>query len=221
MKNHHQSKAQIWQKLEALAQEMKSQSLQDLFKQDSERTRHFSLEVGDLYLDYSKQFLTKPILEQLAHLANSCDVMSAISRLMQGECVNTTENRPALHTALRSASPLYAKEVNQEKQKMYALVEKLQQGQWLGATGKAITDVVNIGIGGSDLGPVMAVEALAPYQQSALQLHFISNIDPTPIDALLRRINPETTLFILSSKSFSTIETLTNATVAKNWLATH
>lgn len=215
------NKALIWQALQKAATKMQGQSLQDLFIADATRARDFSLAAGDLYLDYSKQFITKPILQQLGKLAEYSGVKEAIMRLMQGENVNTTEKRPALHTALRHSSPLFVQEVETAKQKMYAFVEKLQHNQWLGATGRPITDVVNIGIGGSDLGPVMAVEALEGYKQSALRLHFISNIDPASIYSLISQLNPETSLFILSSKSFSTIETLTNANVAKTWLMAH
>lgn len=218
---HSQNRAHIWQILQEQAQVMQKTTLQNLFSQEANRARDFSIKVGDLYLDYSKQFLTKDILQTLVQLAEISDVKNAIKRLLAGEEVNTTEKRAAWHVALRGTPSQYLQEVNSAKQKMYTFVEKLQQNTWLGATGKPITDIVNIGIGGSDLGPSMAVEALRFYQQSALRLHFISNIDPASISALLNHLNPETTLFIVSSKSFSTIETLTNADIAKSWLLTH
>lgn len=216
---------QIWLELEAAALLMQKVRLSALFAADPNRVNNFSLTVDQLYLDYSKNFLTKEIMKQLYYLAQSCNVTSAIKQLMSGEIVNKTENRPALHTALRqsSVSSLIGNkeimlEIEAEKEKMFHIVRQLQQGQWLGATGKAITHVVNLGIGGSDLGPMMALEALKSYEQSTLKIHFVSNVDPIAIYSKLAELDPATTLFIVSSKSFTTIETLTNAQVAKKWL---
>lgn len=220
---------QIWQHLQTKANAMRQQKIGDLFSQNPQHVAQYSLEVGDIYLDYSKNFVDQEVMTNLLSLAEAVDLKSAISRLMSGDSVNITENRPALHTALRRDlnKPLTLNDQNvmqnigAQLDKMATIVDKLHTHQWLGATGKPITDVVNIGIGGSDLGPLMAVEALKHYQTSALHIHFASNIDPNVISDLLRNLNPATTLFIISSKSFSTPETLTNAKVAKNWLTEH
>lgn len=224
-----QQKEIIWQTLEKAATQMKTLRLSELFKQDPLRASTFSLEVDEIYLDYSKNLLTKEIMATLLELAQVCDVPLAIKALLSGEHVNMTEGRSALHSALRQdpSQTLYVNEQNvlplikTEKEKMYRLVEQLHQGTYKGATGEKITDVVNLGIGGSDLGPVMAVEALKNYQQTDLRLHFVSNVDPDAIEPLLNKLNPATTLFIVSSKSFGTPETLLNATVAKEWLERH
>ncbi len=216
----------LWQKLEEYAYQMSEQPLSDLFSKDPERVNKYSLTVDELYLDYSKNFINDEVLATLLELANSADLPEAISKLISGEKVNNTEGRPALHTALRQdpSMPLALNNENiiplikAEKEKMFRLVEQLHQGIYKGATGKKITDVVNLGIGGSDLGPVMAVEALKNFSVSPIKLHFVSNIDPDVISGVLSELDPATTLFILSSKSFSTIETLMNAQAAKKWL---
>jgi glucose-6-phosphate isomerase len=215
----------IWQALENQANQMKKSRLKDFFH-DTQRVSKYSLEFDEIYLDYSKNFLNEDIMKLLLELAQTSDLEGAISRLMSGHIVNNTENRPALHTALRQdlSSQIKLNEENimplikSEKEKMFRLVEQLHQGIYKGVTGKKITDIVNLGIGGSDLGPVMAVEALQSYQQSALKLHFVSNVDPEVISGLLQTLDPATTLFILSSKSFTTTETLANARVGIKWL---
>ncbi len=219
----------IWQQLQTKANAMRQQKIADLLIQNPQHVAQYSLQVGDLYLDYSKNFIDQEVMTNLLLLAETVDLKSAIHRLLSGESVNITENRPALHTALRRDlnKPLKLNDQNVmhnigvQFDKMATMVAKLHAHQWFGATGLAITDVVNIGIGGSDLGPLMAVEALKHYQTSTLRIHFASNIDPNVISDLLKNLNPATTLFIISSKSFSTPETLTNATVAKNWLQEH
>lgn len=224
--NLSQDKETLWHSLKEAAQVMQQTQLSSLFASDPKRAQNFSLALEDLYLDYSKNFLTPEILAHLMELAHRSDVPAAIQRLMTGEAVNSTEKRPALHTALRQnpQRPVWVNGVNvipeilSEKEKMYHMVDTLWQKKWLGVTGLPITDVVNIGIGGSDLGPVMAVEALKPYQGSHINLHFVSNIDPIVITDVVAKLNPATTLFIISSKSFSTPETLTNAAFARIWL---
>lgn len=220
---------EVCQRLQTKAKQMQKQKMTDLFVQNPQQASQFAVSVGDIYLDYSKNFIDQELMSALLALAESVDLKSAISRLLTGMNVNSTENRPALHTALRRPlnKPLKINDVDvmqnigAQLQKMGSLVEKLHAKKWLGAKGDAIKDVVNIGIGGSDLGPLMAVEALKHYQQTDLNLHFVSNIDPVVISDVLKKLDPATTLFIISSKSFSTPETLTNATVAKAWLTQH
>lgn len=215
-----------WQRLQTKAFSMQEQKIADLFVKNPQHVEQYSLTVGDMYLDYSKNFIDQEVMAGLLALAESVDLKKAISRLLSGQEVNTTEKRPALHSALRRPlnKPLVINNqdvmhnIGAQLEKMGLMVDKIHSKQWLGAKGQAITDVVNIGIGGSDLGPLMAVEALKHYQQSALNIHFASNIDPVVISDLLKKLNPATTLFIISSKSFSTPETLTNASVAKAWL---
>jgi len=206
-----------WERLASLAKAIQAHSLNDLFENDPTRVDRFSLEAGDIYLDYSKHFITEDIRAALVALAQDYRLSEAIQRLLKGEKVNQSENRAAWHTALRLENP--PAQVLEQKEKMAVMVEALQTGKWRGTTGKAITDVVNLGIGGSDLGPRMAVEALKTYSQSELKIHFVSNIDPLAISECLASLNPATTLFILSSKSFTTQETLINAEVAKAWLS--
>ncbi len=217
---------EVWQRLQIKAKQMQKQRMTDLFEKNPQHASQYALSVGDIYLDYSKNFIDQELMNDLLALAESVDLKSAINRLLTGMNVNTTEQRPALHTALRRPlnKPLKVNDqdvmqnIGAQLEKMSTMVDKLHTKKWLGAKGLPITDVVNIGIGGSDLGPLMAVEALKHYQQTDLNLHFISNIDPVVISDLLKKLNPATTLFIISSKSFSTPETLTNAKVAKAWL---
>ncbi|MGD9591730.1 MAG: glucose-6-phosphate isomerase [Candidatus Berkiella sp.] len=215
-----------WQNLETLAQAISSKRIADLFTADPARVNKFSISVDEIYLDYSKNFIDDTIKASLVKLAHDVGMPQKIKALIQGEQVNNTEGRPALHTALRQdpsvALHLHDQniidEIKSEKEKMYRLVNELHQGVYLGASAKKITDVVNLGIGGSDLGPMMAVEALKDYQQTPIKLHFVSNIDPDAISSVLKACSPATTLFILSSKSFTTPETLANAQVAQQWL---
>lgn len=208
------------------ASELKRVGLKNICNHDPLRAQTCSVEVGDIYCDYAKNLITPDVLAHLIEWAQVTNVPGRIAQLMQGEKLNISEDRPALHTALRreTTAPLHldGKDVMQEiaaqKAKMAQIVEKIQQGHWKGATGKSINTIVHIGIGGSDLGPVMAVEALMPYRQSALEIHFVSNIDPIAISAVLAEVDPETTLFIISSKSFTTPETLANVSVARAWL---
>ncbi len=221
---------QAWQALEQQLEDgMRDVHLKTLFQQPS-RFETFALEAAGIHLDLSKQRWTPAVRERLIALAEEARVPAAIQRLLSGERVNQTEDRPALHSALRL--PREAKlevegvdvvgEVHATLDKMETLVGKLLQGQWRGATGKPITDVVNLGVGGSDLGPLMVTSALADFEPDhahEVATHFASTMDGSQLADFLSWLNPETTLFILSSKSFGTIDTLSNASTALDWIA--
>ena len=215
-----------WQSLQRHHAEAKEVQMRALFAEDSQRFERFSLEVGELFLDYSKNRVTAETMRLLVALAEQQGVPAWRDRMFAGEKINATENRAVLHVALRNRSnrPILVDgkdvmpEVNAVLAKMRRFTEALRGGAWKGWTGKRITDVVNIGIGGSDLGPVMACEALKPYWQAGLRPHFVSNVDGTQIVETLRPLDPETTLFIVASKTFTTQETLMNAHSARSWL---
>ncbi|KAI8901765.1 Phosphoglucose isomerase [Globomyces pollinis-pini] len=202
--------------------------LNDLFK-DNARFDKFSTKfaVGEdsIFLDYSKNLITEETFKLLLDLVKEAKVEEWRDRMFNGEAINTTENRAVLHVALRNVSnrPIVvdgqdvAPAVNAVLSKMKKISDSIRSGEWKGYTGKAITDVINIGIGGSDLGPVMVTEALKHYASKTIRVHFVSNIDGTHIAETLSKVNPETTLFIIASKTFTTIETITNATTAKDW----
>lgn len=208
-----------WQRLSELAGKLQITPMKMLFEQDAKRTQNFSLLFENIFFDYSKNQVTAEIMEALTQLALSRHVPQAIQALFAGEIFNTTEQRPSLHMTLRQVNAPLA--VMAERHKMAHIVEKLNEGLWLGCTGKPMTDIVNIGIGGSDLGPVFTTQALEAYKISNLNIHFISNIDPFPLEKLFAELNPETTLFIISSKTWSTLETLKNASAAMRWLTKH
>jgi len=220
------TKTQEWLSLQEHFDNIKQYRLRDLFIYRPHRVKNFSLSVADITLDYSKNQLTDEIISQLIMLANKCKLPQAIEHLFSGHPVNFTENRPALHTALRDMTndafmlgeQNIKDDVNHALQKMETFTKALHSGQWKGATGEKITDVVNIGIGGSDLGPKVVVEALSAFHVADMNCHFLSNIDPIQLDTLLNKLAPETTVFIVSSKSFTTRETLLNANAAKTWL---
>ena len=203
--------------------------LRQLFEADKDRFHKFSLTLntdhGDILLDYSKNLVTEEVMKMLIELAKSRGVESARERMFSGEKINFTENRAVLHIALRNRSntPILVDgkdvvpEVNKVLDKMKHFCQKVRSGEWKGYTGKAITDVVNIGIGGSDLGPLMVTEALKPYSKGGPRVWFVSNIDGTHIAKTLAELHPETTLFIIASKTFTTQETITNAITAKEW----
>jgi len=213
-----------WQQLQMLAKQ--PWSLAALFAQDDSRATRFSMQAGALYMDYSKQCIDEQVLASLLQLAESCELSTRIDALMQGAMVNTSEARAALHTALRL--PESAKldvdgqnvvaDVHDSLSQVARLSERVRSGTWRGFSGKAITDVVNIGVGGSDLGPLMATAALDEWADTEIEVHFVSNMDGTQLDNLLKHLNPETTLFIISSKSFGTVDTLSNAKTALSWL---
>ena len=213
-----------WQKLQQLAQH--PWSLTQLFADQSDRARKFSVTVEGIYFDYSKQCLDQNVKEALIELANACNLKQKIARLYQGEKVNSSEDRAALHTALRLPKTAQLShqgvdvvaEVHDSLEKAAVMVDRIRNGIWRGYSGKAITDVVNIGVGGSDLGPVMTNTALDEWADSTIKVHFVSNMDGTQLGSLLERLNPETTLFIISSKSFGTVDTLSNAQTARAWL---
>jgi glucose-6-phosphate isomerase len=200
--------------------------MRDLFAQDPKRFEKFSLRFNDILLDFSKNRITDETLRLLLDLARFAKVEDWRDRMFRGEKINITENRAVLHIALRNRSnrPILVDGedvmpgVNAVLTHMRQFSESIRSGQWKGYTGKPITDVINIGIGGSDLGPVMATEALKPYSKPGLKVHFVSNIDGTDIAEKFKVIKPETSLFIVASKTFTTQETITNATTAKDWL---
>jgi glucose-6-phosphate isomerase len=214
-----------WRALDAHLKSVASRHMRDLFKEDPGRFDKFSLRFEDVLLDFSKNRITDETFRLLLDLARQADVKGFAERMFNGERINTTEDRAVLHVALRNRSsrpiPVDGKdvmpEVNAVLKHMREVSDAVRNGAWTGYTGKRITDVVNIGIGGSDLGPVMATEALKPYGKRDLNVHFVSNIDGTHIAETLRKLNPETALFIVASKTFTTQETITNAVTAKEW----
>ncbi len=193
---------------------------------DPERVRSLSLTAGDLYVDLSKNLVTDEVLAALVRLAEQVGLAERRDAMLRGDKINVTENRSVLHTALRRApgeqlvvdGTEVVADVRQVLDQVYAFAEKVRSGQWVGVTGKPIQTVVNIGIGGSDLGPVMVYEALRPYVLDGLACRFVSNIDPTDLYTTTADLDPETTLFIVASKTFTTLETLTNARLARQWL---
>ncbi len=223
------SSAITWKKLHQHQKEIATSTLCELFSTSSQRAHSFSLEAAGLHLDYSKNLITKETLDLFQALAQELGFDAARKSLREGEPINHTENRPALHTALRDKRnpPIYVKdsnisnEISSAKKQMAVFVKQLHQGKVVGGSGKIIRDVVNIGIGGSYLGPKMVVEALTPYQQNKVQCHFVANIDGSEIVETLKKLHPEITLFIVASKSFGTQETLHNAIAAREWICQH
>ena len=225
MKNINPTQTAAWQALQKHFDEMKDVTIADLFAKDGDRFSKFSAPFDDqMLVDYSKNRITEETLAKLQDLAKECDLAGAIKSMFSGEKINRTENRAVLHVALRNRSntPILVDgkdvmpEVNAVLEKMKTFSEAIISGEWKGYTGKAITDVVNIGIGGSDLGPYMVTEALRPYKNH-LNMHFVSNVDGTHIAEVLKKVNPETTLFLVASKTFTTQETMTNAHSARDW----
>ncbi|EFC9831069.1 glucose-6-phosphate isomerase [Escherichia coli] len=225
MKNINPTQTAAWQALQKHFDEMKDVTIADLFAKDGDRFSKFSATFDDqMLVDYSKNRITEDTLAKLQDLAKECDLAGAIKSMFSGEKINRTENRAVLHVALRNRSntPILVDgkdvmpEVNAVLEKMKTFSEAIISGEWKGYTGKAITDVVNIGIGGSDLGPYMVTEALRPYKNH-LNMHFVSNVDGTHIAEVLKKVNPETTLFLVASKTFTTQETMTNAHSARDW----
>ncbi|QJE73898.1 glucose-6-phosphate isomerase [Aerophototrophica crusticola] len=214
-----------WKALAAHRQAMEGVSLRDLFAQDPGRFDRFSVRVPGLLLDYAKNRVTGETMSLLLDLARSRDLEGWRDRLFSGARINTTEDRAVLHVALRAPKGRRIEvdgqdvvpDVHAVLDRMYDFCRRVRDGQWLGRTGKPITDIVNIGIGGSDLGPVMATQALTPWHHPRLRAHFVSNVDGTHIAEALKQVDPETTLFIVASKTFTTQETLTNAHTARSW----
>lgn len=225
MKNINPTQTAAWKALEQHFQTINETDIASLFAQDPQRFTHFSTTFEDkILVDYSKNRITQETLDKLLNLAKECDLSGAIKSMFAGEKINRTEDRAVLHIALRNRSntPILVDgkdvmpEVNAVLEKMKHFSARIISGEWKGYTGKAITDVVNIGIGGSDLGPYMVTEALKPYKNH-LSMHFVSNVDGTHIAETLKPLNPETTLFLVASKTFTTQETMTNAHSARDW----
>ncbi len=216
----------VWTQLQQHADALHDQPLRALFAADSERFQSFSRHYEQLLVDFSKQRITADTFALLQELAQQAEVPAAIERLFSGERVNHTEQRPALHMALRNRSggPLWfdgqdvMPEVHRVLEQMHRFADKVRSGAWTGYTGKPIRTVVNIGIGGSDLGPKLVCQALRPYGDPMLKMLFLSSIDGAHAHHILRRCDPETTLFIVASKTFTTQETMTNAVTARSWL---
>jgi glucose-6-phosphate isomerase len=214
-----------WKKLLAHHQEIGKQTIVELFDKDDKRFSKFSTSFEEILIDYSKNILTDDTLKILFELANECDLKDAIQKMFSGDKINETENRAVLHVALRNKenNPILVegKDVMPDVYGVLGKIEKFSgeiiSGSWKGYTGKAIKDIVNIGIGGSDLGPVMVTEALKPYKKENINVYFVSNVDGTHIAETLKKVNPETTLFLIASKTFTTQETMANAHSARNW----
>ena len=225
LKNINPTTTAAWKKLQAHFEQTKDRTIKSLFEADPSRFDHFSKKFGnDMLVDYSKNLIDSTTMGLLRELAEECGVSDAIKAMFSGEKINRTEGRAVLHTALRNMSgkPVLVDgkdvmpDVKRVLAKMKAFSEKVISGEWKGYTGKAIKSVVNIGIGGSDLGPVMITEALRPYKNH-LEMHFLSNIDGTHAAEVLKRCDPETTLFLIASKTFTTLETMTNAHTCRDW----
>lgn len=213
-----------WNALEKHFQTIQHTSIKELFAQNSNRFEEFSIQYPSLLVDYSKNRINAETIQLLVDLAKEMDVDTAIQQMFEGDVINVTEKRAVLHTALRNRSNEEVlvdgkdvmPQINEVLDQMKSFSEKVISGEWKGFSGKEITDIVNIGIGGSDLGPVMVTEALKHYK-TRLNIHFVSNIDGTHLAETFKEINPETTLFIVASKTFTTQETMTNAFSAKEW----
>ena len=214
-----------WKALKQHQPETAALHMGDLFTQDPQRFERFSLRFGEILFDYSKNRVTEETMTLLVELAYECGLAGQIEAMFTGEKINTTEERAVLHTALRNRTndPVYVDGqdvmplINRVLDRMRSFTEAVRSGEWKGYTGKAITDIVNIGIGGSDLGPKMVCEALKAYARPDLNVHFVSNVDSTDLVETLKKINPETCLFLVASKTFTTQETMTNALSARAW----
>jgi glucose-6-phosphate isomerase len=216
----------VWQQLKAHAQKMQACHMNTLFAEDDQRFDRFSIQLPRLLLDYSKNLIDQDTLGLLMQLARDTDVEQWRDKMFAGERINFTEDRAVLHVALRdrSGQPLIvdgedvSEQVKKELQVMETFVAKVRQGSWKGYSGKRITDIVNIGVGGSNLGPQMVTEALKNESDNSVSVHYVSNVDGAQIADILRPLNPEKVLFVVSSKTFTTTETMTNARTAMNWL---
>ncbi|HRH79674.1 MAG TPA: glucose-6-phosphate isomerase [Thiobacillaceae bacterium] len=217
------TRSPAWAALKAHRKTWQDRHLRQMFAADARRFERYSLRLDDLLLDYSKNLIDDDTLGLLFGLARDARLEDMRTAMFEGQRINLTEHRSVLHTALRGERPLYLDgqdvlaDVRQVLSRMGDFADAVHAGEWQGYTGKTITDIVNIGIGGSDLGPAMVCQALAPYAQPGLTAHFVSNVDPTHISEVLRRVDPETTLCVVASKTFTTQETLTNARAAREW----
>lgn len=220
------TKLNVWKELTSHYEGFSSVHVKDLFNNDPERFDKFSVQFEDILLDYSKNRINEKTIDLLLKLVEERKVKDLIEDMFTGVKINNTENRAVLHTALRNRknTPVYFEgkdvmpDINKVLKQMKSFVENLHNGTWKGFTNKKIKSIVNIGIGGSDLGPLMVTECLKPYQKQDIDIHFVSNIDGTHIAEALKKVDAETTLFIVASKTFTTQETLTNANTAKSWL---
>jgi glucose-6-phosphate isomerase len=226
LKNINPTQTNAWSELQSLFTQHSDMQISSLFAQDENRFEQFSRKFdNDLLVDFSKNLITEEIFNTLLKLAAEVDLAGAIKAQYAGETINVTEGRAVLHTALRNRSntPVMVNgadvmpEINKVLAQMKAFCSKIHSGEWKGYTGKAITDIVNIGIGGSDLGPYMVTEALGAYKVEGIETHFVSNVDGTHIVETLVKLDPETTLFLVASKTFTTQETMTNAHSARDW----
>ena len=216
---------QAWKKLKEHFSEMKNVSMRDLFSNDPKRYANFSLRFDDIVFDYSKNIISEKTMQLLLQLAEECKVKEGINAMFSGDIINGTEKRSVLHTALRnfSGQPVFAEGndvmpgIKKVLRKMKSFTGKVHAGKHRGYTGKRIKYIVNIGIGGSDLGPLMITEALKPYWQEGIETYFVSNVDGTHIAETLKKVNPERTLFLIASKTFTTQETMTNAHTVREW----
>jgi glucose-6-phosphate isomerase len=228
MRNIDPTTTQAWKNLQLLADQEVGLQIKDLFS-DASRFEKYSLQFEDILLDYSKNRISDDILKSLLELAHELGLKDSITSMFSGEKINGTEGRAVLHTALRNRSNTAVHvdgedvmpAVNAVLAQMKEFADKINTGKWLGYTQKPIKTLVNIGIGGSDLGPVMVTEALKPYQNPDLTIHFVSNVDGTHIAEVLKQLDPETSLFFIASKTFTTQETMTNAHTARNWFLKH
>ncbi|MGC3965642.1 MAG: glucose-6-phosphate isomerase [Rhodocyclaceae bacterium] len=219
------TQAPAWAELLRHADHARGTHLRELFREDPQRVQRYSVDGAGIHLDYSKNRVNDVIMAQLVTLAQQTNVEAQREAMFSGEAFNNTEHRAVLHTALRNLgdTPVLVNgkdvlpEVKSERARLYAFARRVREGQWLGHTGQTITDVVNIGIGGSDLGPLMVCEALKPVADGP-RVHFVSNVDGAAIQQALRGLDPARTLFVIASKTFTTIETLTNARTARQWL---
>ena len=219
------TRTENWKKLADHYEKMKNVQMKDLFADDPERFAKFSIRFNEILVDYSKNRLSGQTLKLLTGLADEIGLRDAIEKMFSGDKINATENRAVLHVALRNRgnTPVYVEdkdvmpEVNEVLEKMKDFSQRVISGKWKGFTNQKVTDIVNIGIGGSDLGPVMVTECLRPYAKEGLSVHFVSNVDGTHITETLKGLNQETTLFMIASKTFTTQETMTNAFSAREW----
>jgi len=228
LKNVNPTKCPSWERLKAHHKEWEQRSLKSLFQQDPQRADRFSIMFDDILVDYSKNLISQETIDLLLNWAQEAGLEHAIEQMFNGASINQTENRAVMHVALRNQSDNMQvdginvmPEVKAALSKMQTFADTVNQGRWMGYTQKPITDVVNIGIGGSDLGPLMVTEALKPYAQGNITVHFVSNVDGTHIAETLSKLDPETTLFLIASKTFTTQETMTNALSAKAWFLKH
>lgn len=223
--NQNPTLTKSWSNLEHLAEQAKSLKMSKLFQENAKRFEQFSIEKEGFLLDYSKNIISTEILDNLQKLAKECGLQQAIDSMYNGSTINVTENRAVLHTALRNPANSELNidghnimaDINQVKLKMKKFSTEVRNGNWKGFTGKKIKNIVNIGIGGSDLGPLMVCEALKSYANPAIDVYFVSNIDASHLVETLKKLDPEETLFLVASKTFTTQETMTNAFSARDW----